>query len=147
MVGGLSEEEASDRLPRSGPNTLERACLARPYAQIAIRQVKDPLVALLIVAASVSAAVGESLDAGIIAAIVLLNGALGFFEELGAERAIIALRESVPLEASVIRAGIERVIPAEEVVQGDLLVVREGGRVPADGRLVSGEGVSADEPR
>ena len=144
LVGGLSEEEASDRLLRSGPNILERA-RRPPYAQIAIRQVKDPLVALLIVAASVSAAVGESLDAGIIAAIVLLNGALGFFEELGAERAIIALRESVPLEASVIRAGIERVIPAEEVVQGDLLVVREGGRVPADGRLVSGEGVSADE--
>ena len=144
LVGGLSEEEASDRLRRTGPNILERA-RRPPYAQIAIRQVKDPLVALLIVAAAVSAAVGESLDAGIIAAIVLLNGALGFFEELGAERAIIALRESVPLEASVVRAGIERVIPAEEVVQGDLLVVREGGRVPADGRLVSGEGVSADE--
>jgi calcium-translocating P-type ATPase len=144
LVGGLSEEEASDRLRRTGPNILERA-RRPPYAQIAIRQVKDPLVALLIVAASVSAAVGESLDAGIIAAIVLLNGALGFFEELGAERAIIALRESVPLEASVVRAGIERIIPAEEVVQGDLLVVREGGRVPADGRLVSGEAVSADE--
>ena len=143
--GGRPQRGGGFRSPPSHrPNILERA-RRPPYAQIAIRQVKDPLVGLLIVAASVSAAVGESLDAGIIAAIVLLNGALGFFEELGAERAIIALRESVPLEASVVRAGTERVIPAEAVVQGDLLVVREGVRVPADGRLVSGEGVSADE--
>jgi P-type Ca2+ transporter type 2C len=141
---GLSDKEASTRLRRDGPNALERA--RRPaYAQIAIRQVRDPLVGLLIVAAAVSAALGEGLNAGIIAAIVLLNGALGFFEELGAERAIIGLRESVPLEAAVVRAGVERLVSAEVVVQGDLLVVREGGRVPADGRLVSGEGLSADE--
>jgi Ca2+-transporting ATPase len=144
LVRGLSEEEASDRLLRTGANVLERARRA-PYAQIAIRQVRDPLVGLLIVAAAVSAAVGEGLDAGIIAVIVLLNGALGFFEEIGAERAIIALRDSVPLEASVVRAGVERVIPADAVVQGDLVVLREGVRVPADGRLVSGEGLSADE--
>jgi Ca2+-transporting ATPase len=103
LVSGLSEEEASDRLRRTGANVLQRADRP-PYAQIAIRQVRDPLVGLLIVAASVSAAVGEALDAGVIAVIVLLNGALGFFEELGAERAIIALRDSVPLEASVVRA-------------------------------------------
>ena len=143
-MGGLSEEEASDRLRRTGANVLERA-RRPPYAQIAIRQVGTRWSGLLIVAASVSAAVGEGLDAGVIAVIVLLNGALGFFEELGAERAIIALRESVPLEASVVRAGAERVIPAEAVVQGDLVVLREGVRVPADGRLVYGEGVSADE--
>jgi magnesium-transporting ATPase (P-type) len=144
LVSGLSEEEASDRLRRTGANVLQRADRP-PYAQIAIRQVRDPLVGLLIVAASVSAAVGEALDAGVIAVIVLLNGALGFFEELGAERAIIALRDSVPLEASVVRAGAERVIPAEAIVGGDLVVLREGVRVPADGRLVYGEGVSADE--
>jgi Ca2+-transporting ATPase len=144
LVSGLSEEEAADRLRRSGANVLQRADRP-PYAQIAIRQVRDPLVGLLIVAASVSAAVGEGLDAGVIALIVLLNGTLGFFEELGAERAIIALRGSVPLEASVVRGGAERVIPAEAIVGGDLVVLREGVRVPADGRLVSGEGVSADE--
>jgi Ca2+-transporting ATPase len=144
LVRGLSEEEASDRLRRTGANVLQRA-ERPPYAQIAIRQVRDPLVGLLIVAASVSAAVGEALDAGVIAVIVLLNGALGFFEELGAERAIIALRDSVPLVASVVRAGTERVIPAEAIVRGDLVVLREGVRVPADGRLVYGEGVSADE--
>jgi calcium-translocating P-type ATPase len=141
---GLSDSEASTRLRRGGPNALERAPRP-PYGQIALRQVSDPLVGLLILAAVVSAAVGEGLDAGIIAAIVILNGALGFFEELGAERAIIGLRGSVPLEASVVRGGAEQVIPAEAVVQGDLLVVREGGRVPADGRLVSEHGLSADE--
>ena len=125
LVLGLSEEDASERLRRSGANVLEHA-RRPPYAQVAIRQVRDPLVGLLIVAAAVSAVVGEGLDAGVIAVIVLLNAGLGFFEEIGAERAIIALRGSVPLEASVVRAGVERVIPAEAVVQGDLVVLREG---------------------
>jgi Ca2+-transporting ATPase len=144
LVSGLTEAEAADRLRLAGPNVLGHA-RRPPYAQIAVRQARDPLVALLIVAASVSAAVGEALDAVVIAVIVLLNGALGFFEELGAERALIALRASVPLEASVVRAGKERAVPAEAVVAGDLVVLREGARVPADGRLVDGEGVSADE--
>jgi Ca2+-transporting ATPase len=141
---GLTEDEAAERLRLRGPNVLERGSRP-PYVQIAIRQVSDPLVALLLVAAIVSAVVGEGLEAAVIAAIVLLNGALGFAEELGAERAVLALRESVPRQVAVVRASLERLVAAEEIVQGDLVVLREGERVPADARLVTGGGLAVDE--
>ena len=144
MRDGLSDAEAGERLTRFGPNTLARA--ARPrYGAIAARQVADPLVALLVAAAGVSFAIGELVEAVVIAAIVVLNGALGFVQELGAERAVIALREAAQPQASVIRSGRERELPAAEVVPGDLIVLREGERVPADARLVQAEGLAVDE--
>ena len=93
---GLSEAEAADRLESLGPNVLARA--ARPsYARIAFRQLADPLTGLLLIAAAVSAGIGERFEAGVIAAIVVLNAVLGFFQEAGAERALLALRRTVQL--------------------------------------------------
>ena len=141
---GLSETEAADRLDSFGPNVLRRA--DRPsYFRIAVRQLADPLTGLLLAAAAVSAGIGESFEAGVIAAIVLLNGLLGFFQEAGAERALLALSRSVELSAAVVRGGSERTIAAAELVRGDLIVVREGDRVPADARVVSGERLAVDE--
>ena len=141
---GLLEEDARDRLVRFGPNALERR--ARPaYVGIALRQLTDPLVGLLIVAAVVSALIGEGVEAVAIGTIVVLNAVLGFVQELGAERAILALRDTVPRRANVIRAGREREIAVEELVPGDLVVLREGERVPADGRLVTADGLAVDE--
>ena len=89
---GLSAEEAARRLAEVGPNEL--AARERPsYAAVALRQLLDPLVALLVTAAVVSAAIGEELEAGVIAAIVVLNAVLGFVQEAGAERAVLALRQ------------------------------------------------------
>ena len=141
---GLDETDATNRLRKVGPNVIERAQRPR-YLDIAARQVWDPLVALLIAAAVVSAVVGETVEASVIAAIVVLNAILGFFEELSAERAVLALREAVPLHAAVVRAGAERLIPAEHIVPGDLIMLREGERAPADGRLVRAEGLAVDE--
>lgn len=141
---GLSEDEAERRLAEFGPNLLERHRRPR-YAAMAVRQVVDPLVALLLVAAAVSLAIGEEVDAIVIGAIVLLNGALGFGQELGAERAVIALRGALRDTARVVREGREREVPAREVVPGDLFVLEEGERVPADGRLVRAESLAIDE--
>jgi magnesium-transporting ATPase (P-type) len=141
---GLSEAAAAERLERFGPNRLHPP--ARPrYARIAVRQLLDPLVALLIAAAGVSAQIGESVEAVAIAAIVALNGVLGFVQESAAERAVLALRDSFPARASVIREGHERELHAEEVVPGDQLVLREGDRVPADGRLIESASLEMDE--
>ncbi|MGH3115996.1 MAG: cation-transporting P-type ATPase, partial [Gaiellales bacterium] len=143
-VHGLSEAEAVKRLDAFGPNLLHRA--ARPsYVRIAVRQLADPLTGLLLAAAAVSAVIGEGFEAGVIAAIVLLNAALGFVQEAGAERALLALSHAVELSASVVRDGRERTIPAAELVRGDLIVVREGDRVPADARVVAAERFAVDE--
>ncbi len=141
---GLSEAEAASRLDSFGRNVLGRA--ERPsYLRIAIRQLADPLTVLLLAAAAVSAAIGERFEAGVIAAIVVLNAVLGFVQEAGAERALLALRRTVVLPAAVVRGGRERTIAAADLVRGDLIVVREGDRVPADARVVAGERLDVDE--
>ena len=141
---GLDEDEAEPRLARLGPNRLERP--ARPaYPAIALRQFADPLVGLLIGAAAVSFLIGEGVEAAAIAAIVLVNALLGFFQEAGAERAVLALRDVLEPRANVVRAGRERELAVEQLVPGDLVVLSEGERVPADGRLVAAAGLAVDE--
>jgi len=141
---GLTHAEAAARLERYGPNRLPTA--DRPaYAAIAARQFADPLVALLLLATVVSLAIGEGLEAGVIAAVVVLNAVLGFFQEVGAERAVLALRSAIHPVAAVLRDGRERELPAEEIVPGDLLVLREGDRVPADARIAAADRLELDE--
>ncbi len=110
---GLSQGEARARLAALGPNVLDRP-RRPPYLRIAARQLLDPLVALLLVAAIVSASIGEGLEAAVIAAIVVLNALLGFVLEAGAEREVLALQSSLALEATVIREGFETTVPATE---------------------------------
>jgi Ca2+-transporting ATPase len=141
---GLSDTESAARLDRIGPNRPERPARP-PYLEIAARQFVDPLVGLLIAAALVSALVGQGVEAAAIGVIVVLNAALGFTQEARAERAVLTLRESLERYASVIRDGRERRVSVEDVVPGDLVVLREGERVPADGRIVSARGLVVDE--
>ena len=144
VSAGLSEGEAAARLADIGPNVA--APVARPgYLRIGARQFKDPLVALLLAAALVSAGIGEMFEGAVIAAIVLLNAILGFAQEAGAERALLALTRIRELVTNVIRGGTERTLPSAEIVPGDLVVVREGDRVPADARIVAAERLAVDE--
>jgi P-type Ca2+ transporter type 2C len=141
---GLSDAGAESRLRRFGPNRLPRP--ARPaYAAIALRQFADPLVGLLIGAVLVSFLIGERFEAIAIAAIVFLNALLGFVQEARAEGAVLALRNVLEEHASVVREGRERVIAVERLVPGDLVVLREGERVPADARLIAAAGLAVDE--
>ena len=141
---GLTEAEAAARLAVVGPNITARPRRTR-YARIAARQFIDPLVALLVAAAAVSVGIGEQLEGAVIGGIVLLNAVLGFVQEAGAERALLALSRTGELSANVIRDARERAIPAAELVTGDLVVVREGDRVPADARVVAVERLAVDE--
>ena len=144
VAAGLTEEEARSRLRAHGPNALERP--TRPaYSRLALRQLADPLVALLVAAAAVSLAVGEGLESAVIAAIVVLNGAFGFIQEVRAARAVMALTEVVELTAVAVRGGEARVVGSQELVPGDLVRIREGDRVPADARIVSAMGLEVDE--
>jgi P-type Ca2+ transporter type 2C len=141
---GLAQEEAARRLAAYGRNAPEGR-RRPPYLRIALRQLYDPLVALLIVAAAISVAIGDTAEGVAIAAILVLNGALGFWQEAGAEHTILALSQAFTQTALVVRDGERREIPAEEVVPGDLLLVDAGERVAADARLVEERALEVDE--
>lgn len=141
---GLSDAEAAARLASFGRNELRRRGRP-PYLQLAVGQLRDPLVRLLVVASAVSFAIGENIEAAAIGAIIVLNAVFGFVQEAGAARAVLALSSAVVSEVDATRAGRLRRIPAAELVPGDLVRLREGERVPADLRLVRTAGFECDE--
>jgi Ca2+-transporting ATPase len=141
---GLSGHAAAERLEAYGPNRPERR-RRPPYLRLALNQVLDPLVALLLAAAVISAAIGDTTEGIAIAAILVLNGALGFWLEAGADRAILALSRAFTHVALVVRDGAEKAIPADEVVPGDVLLVAAGDAVAADARLLEATALEVDE--
>ncbi len=132
---GLSRAEAALRFAREGPNEIRGASDASLLALLAA-QFRSLVVWLLIVAAVVSGALGEWIDGGAILGIVLLNAAIGFFQEYRAERAVAALARMTAPRARVVRDGRSELVSAREVVPGDLLVLDAGDLVAADARLV-----------
>ncbi len=129
---GLGAAEAARRLDAFGPNELE---VRRPLSALRLlaRQLENPLVLILIVAAAISALVGEWSDALVVLLIVVASGAIGFFREYDAGRALEKLRERVKILARVLRDGTPRSIPAAEVVPGDVVLLSAGSLVPGDG--------------
>ncbi len=147
---GLSEKEAENRLLKSGPNVLSE----KKRTSLIVRffeQFKDFMVIALIIAAVVSFAVsvanGENdfFDPIIILFIVILNAVLGIVQESRAEKALAALKSMSAPNAKVIRNGNLKIIPAKNVVQGDLIVVETGDFIPADARLVSSVSLKVEE--
>ncbi|GAA1468728.1 cation-translocating P-type ATPase [Microbacterium thalassium] len=143
-VGGLSPEDAADRLARWGPNALP-APPPTPWWVVLARQFISPLIAILIVAGIVTSIQRHWVDAGAIFLVLALNAALGFWQERKAARDVRALQELATTSARVRRGGVVEVIPAEDVVPGDLVLVESGDRVPADARLVEVNALLADE--
>ena len=142
---GVSEDDAARRLSLHGPNRLPERELPRRI-QILFAQLSDPLVVILVVAAAVSGAVlREWIDASVIAAIVVLNSALGYSQHAKAEDALAALRQLTAPEATVTRDGRTREVPAADLVPGDLITVAAGDRVPADARLYDARHLVCDE--
>ena len=132
---GLDEAEAERRLARFGPNRFERAPPASPW-RILARQLRNVVVALLAVAAVVAILTGDPLDAGAIAAVLVLNVAIGFTTELRAHRAMEALVAMEVARARVVRGGHWREVDARDLVPGDVIHLEAGQSVPADARLL-----------
>ena len=141
---GLSREEAARRLQQHGPNAFESVGRV-PWYRVLLRQFTDVLIIILMVAAGVSVAVGEVVDAITILIIVILNGTLGFVQEWRAERAMEALQRMLAPRCVVIRDGHAQEIDAKELVSGDVVVLEVGDRVPADLRLVESLNLRVDE--
>jgi len=134
-ASGLTSEEARRRLGADGPNEL-RAAVESTWLQILLRQFQSLVIWVLIAAALVSAFLGELLDGIAIVTIVVLNAVIGFAQELRAERAVAALTALAAPNARVVRDGAPRVVPARDVVRGDLLLIEGGDLVAADARLL-----------
>ena len=143
-TGGLSMEEAAARLERDGENKLAEG-KKRTLPAIFAAQFKDFMIWVLIVAAVISGALGEPVDAAIIAVVVLLNAVMGTVQESRAEAALDALKAMSAPFAKVIRAGESRKIPAAQVVVGDIVVLEAGDSVPADLRLLESASLKVEE--
>lgn len=143
-VTGLSSAEAAERLARHGPNSLP----VKPppgLAIIFIHQFLSPLIYILLVAGMVSLLIGEQTDAGFIFAVILLNAALGTFQEWKAEKSAANLQQLLKIIARVKRDNRVALHPAEELVPGDVVLLESGQRVPADLRLLETRGLTVDE--
>ena len=131
---GLPAAEARARLERFGPNELREAKGRSPLG-IFIEQFKGLIIWVLIAAAVVSGFMGEWLDALAILAIVLLNAVLGLMQEYRAEKSLAALRKMSAPSAKAVRDGATTLVPARELVPGDLVELEAGDHVPADARV------------
>jgi Ca2+-transporting ATPase len=143
-ASGLDDREVARRLTEDGPNELERAAALSPLRLFA-NQFKSIVVGVLMAAVVVSGLLGDWFDCTAIASIVLLNGAIGFFQEYSAERALAALKRMTAPTARVRRGGGSRRIPANEVVVGDVLELEAGDLVSADARVIESASLRANE--
>jgi Ca2+-transporting ATPase len=141
---GLSSPEASARLARLGRNELPQP-EAPGLVRVFFRQFKNPLIYILLAAASVSAAMRDWSDSGFIFAVLLINALIGCIQEFSAEKSALALRAMSGSKAYVIRDGEDNEIDAAELVPGDVVLLEAGAKVPADVRLFSNGGIEADE--
>jgi len=141
---GLSELEAAARLRAEGPNALP-ATENRDAAAIALGVVREPMFALLLAAGGIYLVLGDLREALVLAASIVAVVAIAVVQERKAERALEALRDLSSPRALVRRGGEVRRIAGAEVVRGDLLLLSEGDRVPADARLLSANDLQLDE--
>ncbi len=141
---GLTGDEASSGRMRYGPNEL-KGKKKTPPAIVFLRQFLSPLIYVLMVAAIISLIVEHFIDAGVILGVLFLNAAIGFIQEVRAEKAMEALIRMAAPKASVRRDGAIKVIPAREVVPGDIVLLETGDKIPADARLIEVSNLKVNE--
>ena len=141
---GLSSKDAETRQEKYGPNEL-REGKKRTFWNMVIDQLNNFVIIMLVVAAIISAILGELVDASAIVAIVVLNTIMGVVQESRAEQALDALKKMAAPEAQVLRDGHRISIPARELVPGDIVFLEAGNFVPADLRLLEAVNLKVEE--
>lgn len=144
MQNGLHHEEASLRQQQYGFNELAEKS-KESLLQKFIHQFKDFLVLILLAASVISLFIGETIDALVIIAIVILNASLGVFQESRAEKALEALQRMSAPSSKAIRDGTLMLIPSRDLVPGDLVVLEAGDHIPADIRIIEAANLNAEE--
>lgn len=141
---GLSSERAAELLKEYGPNSLAAEKKAKPL-KIFLGQFRDFMVMILLVAAGISAFIGEIYDALTIIIIVMLNAVLGFIQEYRTEKTLLALKSMTAPSAKVCRDGHMTILPASELVPGDIISLEAGDKAAADAVILRSKGLMADE--
>jgi len=141
---GLTGNEAIRRLKESGRNALPDAHVDG-YGVIFLRQFKSPLIYILLAASGIIFYTGERVDAAIILFVLFFNALVGALQEGKAQNTLLALRRFTKTTATVLREGTERTLSDSEVVPGDVLVLYEGAKIPADARLLLSRNLKTDE--
>jgi Mg2+-importing ATPase len=141
---GLSGAEAARRLSRDGPNQVALARGHRGW-RLLVSQFSSPIMLILIGATVISMVLGDVADGVIILSIIAASGALGFWQEHSAGRAVDALLARVRVHVEVLRDGHEVSVPAEEVTVGDVVALRAGDIIPADCRVLESHDLRLDE--
>lgn len=141
---GLSQSEAREKLDRHGYNEIEEE---KPESILSLffGNFKDVMIIILLIAAGVSAFIGEYVDAAIILAIVLLNAIISTVQSVKARKSLDALRQMSTPESVVLRNGKKVTIPSREIVPGDIVFLEAGNIVPADGRLLDAVSLRIEE--
>lgn len=143
-VSGLTHERALEKLREQQKSEKKETRFVREL-KLFVRQFTNPLMLLLIVAVSLSAALGQSSDTIIISFILLGSGLMGFFQELQAGRAVEKLQQIIKLKSLLIRDGKEQEINADEIVAGDIIKFNAGDIIPADCRIIDSNELHVNE--
>jgi magnesium-transporting ATPase (P-type) len=141
---GLDAGEASNRLQEYGPNRLPEGKKRGPLMRF-LSQFNNILVYVLLGAGFTKLMLSLWVDAAIIFGVVILNALLGFIQEGKAEKALDSIRNMLSPEARTVRGGEARLIPAEELVPGDVVLLESGDKVPADLRLIDVKNLRTEE--
>ena len=141
---GLDAAEAANRLQKYGPNRLPEGKKRGPFMRF-LSQFNNILVYVLVGAGFTKLMLNLWVDAAIIFGVVILNALLGFIQEGKAEKALESIRNMLSAEARTLRGGETRMIPAEEVVPGDIVLLESGDKIPADLRLADAKNLRTEE--
>jgi Ca2+-transporting ATPase len=141
---GLDAKEAADRLREHGENKLPEQ-KTDGYLRIFLKQFQSPLIYILLAAGAAVFVIGDVVDGLIILAVLVFNASVGTIQEGRAQNTLLALKKFVETKATVLRGGEEQIISGAEVVPGDIILLNEGEKVPADARIIVSNGLQADE--
>ncbi|MGY0445761.1 cation-translocating P-type ATPase [Lactobacillus johnsonii] len=141
---GLSEPEVDRRLKKYGHNVLNKKS-PKSILNMLKEQIFDPMILILLGAATFSALLNEWVEAGVIFFIVIINSIIGIIQEKKAQASLAALKTMSAPTATVIRNGSEEIVSASELVVGDLVILTNGDMVPADLRLTQSNNLKITE--
>ena len=141
---GLANSEAAERLKKFGPNVLPQE---KSYSKIRLflSQFNSPLMYILLTTVAISLWLGHYSDTIFIVIVLLINTTVGFYQENKANQSLLALKKMVKIRSRVLRDGYEKEIDSEELIIGDVVFLKSGDKVPADGRIIEAKNLKINE--